>query len=190
MLLLRRKQSMRGSRRKGSGRVQRIMAWHKRWPDGLTLERGNLATPDLVDRLQQWQEEMFRQAGQTVEGMARRGAMARLDQIMVECGNPGWDGEGASPVTKQARAEALRFLLLLPLSFPTPEVDPEPDGGVALEWCLRRHCVFTLYFSGTQVVGYTGIFGGRDVTRYGTEPFVDEVPAQVLRNLQELYATE
>lgn len=190
MQLIRHRKSSRGSRKTTNRPGRQVMARDIRWLAGLIIEPGNVATPELADKFQDWKDEMIRQAGQTVEGKARMDAIARLRDILVECMNPDWDGEDASPVTRQAWSEALRFLLLLPPSFPTPEVDPDSEGSIGLEWCRRRHLVYTVYFSGRQVMVYTGIFGSSDVTRHGSDPFIDAIPPEVLRNLRELYALE
>ena len=98
---------------------------------------------------------------------------------------PNWDGYGAAPLSETACAEAVLFLKKLPMSIPAPEVVPNPDGDISLEWYLRKRVLFVLTFSGKRVISYAGLFGiGAKI--HGTEVFIDSVPSPIIENLCRL----
>ena len=45
-----------------------------------------------------------------------------------------WDGYGALPVSKEAKANALRALTRLETTAPFPAVSPNPNGTLSFEW--------------------------------------------------------
>jgi hypothetical protein len=45
-----------------------------------------------------------------------------------------WDGYGAATISSTATRAARGFVLSLPASFPAPEVSPNSNGTVSLEW--------------------------------------------------------
>lgn len=47
---------------------------------------------------------------------------------------PDWDGEGALPVTKQTRRNAVEGIKGVLLEAPAPEVSPNPNGTLSFEW--------------------------------------------------------
>lgn len=98
---------------------------------------------------------------------------------------PNWDGYGATPLSETACAEAVLFLNKLPLSIPNPEVVPNPDGDISLEWYLRKRVLFVVTFSGKHIISYAGLFG-KVAKLHGTEPFVDSIPSSIIENLCRL----
>jgi hypothetical protein len=61
---------------------------------------------------------------------------ARIEGILAECAVAGWSGDEDSKAVRRESAEAAkRFVSLLEFTrVPLPEVIPEPDGDLALEW--------------------------------------------------------
>jgi hypothetical protein len=50
---------------------------------------------------------------------------------------PDWDGYGAVPISETARSNATRVLDIIeamPVSLPTPEISPNPNGTISMEW--------------------------------------------------------
>lgn len=45
-----------------------------------------------------------------------------------------WDGFGAASIPRQISQAASSFVLSLPVHIPTPEVSPNPNGTISLEW--------------------------------------------------------
>ncbi|MCA9211937.1 MAG: hypothetical protein KDB27_02635, partial [Planctomycetales bacterium] len=51
-----------------------------------------------------------------------------------EASHSNWDGEGSVPVKPSTLQLAKEFVESLPRKYQTPEISPEPDGHVMLEW--------------------------------------------------------
>ncbi len=96
-----------------------------------------------------------------------------------------WDGEGACGIELGAMFEALRFVEDLPESLPVPEVLPEPDGGLALEWYGAPNLVFIASFKGKGTVVYAGMFGQGNLLR-GTEVLRGAVPEAVVDHIRRV----
>lgn len=61
-------------------------------------------------------------------------ALEHLNEVYADCQFSNWDGYGAVPISYYTYHKALCFLEALPSHCPFPEVIPEPDGDLALEW--------------------------------------------------------
>jgi hypothetical protein len=71
-------------------------------------------------------------------------ALAALEEIAVECGEPDWDSHGACSIDPAALDNARDFIRALPDGMPMPELAPEPDGGISLDWVHSRHRMLSL----------------------------------------------
>lgn len=112
-------------------------------------------------------------------------ALGQLRSVYDECSADNWDGYGALPVSAEAAFEATLFLRLLDESFlPMPDISPEVDGGIELEWYKSTSFIFTVNMSGSEILGYSGFYGKRKRT-YGTEPLTKEIPASIARNIAQ-----
>jgi len=104
---------------------------------------------------------------------------------MDECKTQDWDGYGASAIDATTAANVRRFIEDLPAWLPTPEVVPESDGEIALEWNRGPSRVFSVSVGNTAALHYAGLFG-RGVERHGVEPFSGVVSQEILRYIQEV----
>jgi hypothetical protein len=110
-----------------------------------------------------------------------------IEEIFERCRAPNWDGEGASPISQVAVAEAQLLLLTLPIKFPLPEIFPETTGAIALEWYQAPGRRYVATFSGNQTVEFAGLFGtGNEI--YGELRFPMGIPKQMQGHLADLYA--
>lgn len=98
-----------------------------------------------------------------------------LCTLVGDCSSEGWDGYGAAAVKPGAIEEAVRFLRRLPGYVEPPEVGPEPDGCVALEWSHDGVPQFSISFAGTSMLDYAGVFSD-GCSQRGVERFVEFVP--------------
>ena len=113
-------------------------------------------------------------------------ALQSLNEVFVECSEEGWDGYDALPITKNAYIEAKRLIESLPVtSFPMPEVTPEPNGEIELEWYREKRQIFIAGVSGRNEIVYAGLFGVNKA--HGTEYFGDSLPSVIFENLKRLY---
>lgn len=110
---------------------------------------------------------------------------AAIEQLAVECSMANWDGYGASAISVIAKANAQRFVDLLPTDLLEPEVVPDPDGHIALCWDFGRDRVFTISIGEAEAANYAGILG-RDVRRHGQEPFTEGVAKILVESVREI----
>lgn len=120
-------------------------------------------------------------------GRPQKNALTSLEEIIVECSAEGWDGYDAAPVSDDAYDEAKRLLESLPLAtFPMPEIVPEPDGGIGLEWYKGKRQVFVVSLRRMNEIVYAGLYG---LSRtYGTEYFGTSLPRVIIDNLKRLFS--
>ncbi len=96
-----------------------------------------------------------------------------------------WDGYGAKAVTAGAFEESFALLNALPSYIPLPELEPEPDGSIGLEWENGPNRVFTLSVNGKGVIVYAGMFG-KGSKAHGTEVFNDSLPEELVVHVQRI----
>jgi len=116
---------------------------------------------------------------------AKADAISELRAIAEECGEEGWDGEGASAVEPWAVYNAERFIRVFPGECPMPEITPEPDGCVGLDWSVGRSRVFSVSFGSSPRLAYAWLDGtdrGHAVARFDGET----IPRRILDGIREL----
>ena len=64
--------------------------------------------------------------------------ISKLWKIADECGMEDWDGDGAMALDDAAIGNAVSFIRALPAGLPLPELAPEPDGAVSLDWMVSK----------------------------------------------------
>ena len=100
-----------------------------------------------------------RKIGQTLEHSqalfgTKAEVISELSSLADECGEGNWDGEGAYALEPWAVRTAARFIRVLPEDVPMPEVSPEPDGTVALDWAVASNRVFSVSFGNNLRLAY------------------------------------
>jgi len=145
--------------------------------------------PDF-ERLKKYYDDVvnrFRET-ETIRGPLEK-TLESLKQLYEECSEEGWDGYNANPITQDAYFEAKKIIDLLPIySLPMPEIVPEPDGGIALEWYKAKRFVFIISVIEKNEIVYAGLFGPNKT--HGTEFFIDNLPQKIIENLRRLYFQE
>lgn len=112
---------------------------------------------------------------------------AKLDNVMLDCQQAGWDGYGAEPVTPATHAAAKRFIRSLPPGFPTPELAPDPDGCINFEWHRSPRKTLAVSVHPDYRVDFAALLGA--ATIHGSEPFFSEkLPLSVVDLVRRLYA--
>lgn len=111
-----------------------------------------------------------------------------LEELFEECTDEGWDGYNALPISEGAYLEARRIIQSLPMiSFiPMPELTPEPNGEIALEWRKGSRFILVASVRGRNEITYAGLFGLNKT--HGIEYFNDTLPPVLLDNLKRLYS--
>lgn len=123
---------------------------------------------------------------QTYSALHLQIALSEVENLSEELSNENWDGYGATPISRDSAVEVQRFLKLLPPQIPMPEILPEPDGHIGLEWELDHDCWLILSFSGDGKIHYAGKFGGGVRTK-GSEQFFFALPGEIKAKIYRLF---
>jgi hypothetical protein len=105
--------------------------------------------------------------------------LAELARVAKACSQRGWDGYDAQPISPQTQRNARAFLEDLPMWLQAPDIVPEPDGEIAIEWDLGPGRIFSVSIGDTGKLHYAGLFKD-GVERHGVEPFEGVVSTEVL----------
>jgi hypothetical protein len=112
-------------------------------------------------------------------------AYATLERVFQESRDEGWDGYGAKAVSAATRNRARTFLDCLPLWMPVPDIVPEPDGELAIEWHHGADRTFSVSIGETGPLHFAGRFG-RNKERHGVEAFDGEISEEILYYIKQL----
>jgi hypothetical protein len=112
-------------------------------------------------------------------------ALDSLARTAAECSVNGWDGYDAQRIS--ARTEVLARVILesLPMWMPAPDIVPEPDGDLSIEWDFGPDRIFSISIGEMGKLHYAGLLGG-GVERHGVEPFAGVVSTEVLGYIKRL----
>lgn len=112
-------------------------------------------------------------------------AAAVLARLQKECSIKGWDGYDAKPIALQTFARAEIFINALPSWMPSPEIVPESDGELAIEWELSPTEIFSISIGEQPPIHFAGLFG-KDKERHGVEPFEGFISEEILYYINKL----
>ncbi len=115
--------------------------------------------------------------------------LEKLDELYINCSAENWDGYEANPISPDAYFEAKKLLHSLPYVFPMPDILPEPEGEIGLEWYRERGFSFAISVSGQNKIIYAGQFGKNNEI-HGSEDFSGSIPMIVFYALKRLYSKE
>ncbi len=113
-------------------------------------------------------------------------SLGELDGFLEELSVGNWDGFEAEPISKGAAARVKLFLELLPAHIPMPEIIPEPDGNIGLEWEFDGDFWLIFSFSGDGTIHYVGSFG-KGIKAKGSEFFSFEIPSEIAGKICRLF---
>jgi len=85
--------------------------------------------------------------------------ISQLWTLAQDCSQPDWDGAGASAIDMAAIYNAENVIRALPANIPMPELAPEPDGAVSLDWIQSRHRIFSISVSASPRLAYAWLDG-------------------------------
>lgn len=104
---------------------------------------------------------------------------------MDECVETGWDGDEGEPISGIAAKVAADFIRALPKHVPLPEVAPDPDGSISLDWIQARSRLFSLSVCSGNTLAYAWLDGhdrGHAVARFDGQT----VPARILDGIRQI----
>ena len=112
-------------------------------------------------------------------------AISELGRLENECSEPGWDGFNGRPIAALTVVRARTFLCALPSWMTAPDVVPESDGNIAIEWYFGPHRSFSVSLGSDGPVHYAGLFGGEEEI-HGAAPFLGQIPQSIVQLLARL----
>jgi hypothetical protein len=126
-----------------------------------------------------------RQARRAAASSPQSLALDSLARVAAECSATGWDGYDASRISARTESLARVFLESLPMWLPAPDIVPEPDGDLSIEWDFGPDKILSISIGETGKLHYAGLLGG-GVERHGVEPFTGVVSTEVLGYIKRL----
>jgi hypothetical protein len=117
-------------------------------------------------------------------------ALTTLGRVLEECAEPGWDGYRARAVSEATARRVETFINALPMSLTAPEIVPEPDGEIAIDWHFSPTLQLSISVGLEGPLHFAGVIGeayGQPRVRHGTEPFEGSVGGDLLRYIHELH---
>jgi len=112
-------------------------------------------------------------------------AISGIWALVAAHAEPGWDGEEARPISAAAGRMAAAFVRALPEDVPMPELAPEPDGSISLDWIQSRTRLFSISAGKRDRLAYAWLDGtdsGHGVARFDEE----RIPPLVLDAIREI----
>jgi hypothetical protein len=112
-------------------------------------------------------------------------ALENLADIKRQCSKPKWDGYNAEPISAETLARLVAFLRAMPENIPTPDLVPEPDGEVSVEWQVSPRRFFSVSVGPHARLAYAGMLGA---TRWhGVEFFYGGLPQEIIRGVLKIW---
>lgn len=121
----------------------------------------------------------------SVSGQALNRVIYEISALAEELSVENWDGYGAAPISPGSSSAAIQFLSRLPSIASMPEVVPDPDGSIALEWERGSDYWLLLNFSSDWKISYAAKFGENRAK--GTEEFSGTVPPEIYDKIYRIF---
>jgi hypothetical protein len=109
-----------------------------------------------------------------------------LGEIAVECARPNWDGYTAKPINRSTIVRTLAFIDCLPSAMSSPDIIPQADGELAIEWQISPRQVFAVSIGECGPIHYAGLFG-KDGESHGVARFETSIPEEISFYLDKLF---
>ncbi len=105
--------------------------------------------------------------------------------LVDECAEADWDGEEGEPISERSAELTAAFIRAMPDDVPLPELAPEPDGSLSLDWIQSRSRLFSLSIGPTSRLAYAWLDGTdreHGVARFDGE----KVPSRILEGIKRI----
>ena len=107
-----------------------------------------------------------------------------LDDISHRCGQSNWDGDNSDPILPVTCDHALRLIEALPADVGHPDITPEPDGHILLEWYHSPARVLAVSISSEGVLYWSGLDDA--VRETGAVKFDQNIPTNLLNWIRRI----
>ena len=108
-----------------------------------------------------------------------------LDNLMLDCFRPGWDGHNARAMSPAAYGIAQRFVRALPAGIECPTLSADPDGCAVFEWYASPRRLVYVSVHPDFRVDYAALFGSSRI--HGSSPFFDQLPPELLDLVRRVF---
>jgi hypothetical protein len=108
----------------------------------------------------------------------------QLIDAYSEASQPDWDGEGSTAIAPATLQLAKAFVESLPRKYQTPEIAPEPDGHVNLEWYNGKRRLLSVSVDPDGRLHWAALIGSEDPR--GSCFFFGEAPKTLLHLLRRV----
>jgi hypothetical protein len=109
-------------------------------------------------------------------------------EVLEDCSDAGWDGYHASPINPFSAFQCIRLIELLPEGLLAPDIVPEPDGSIGLEWQNASNATLIVSI-GEHQIDFAEIAENKTRTT-GVRSFSNEISQDVLDILARHFALE
>lgn len=150
----------------------------------MMLPSSSPGSSEASERISDYFRQAKNQAHAAASTLQSRSAVL-LARLAHECGVAGWDGYDAAPISVATCDRVQAFIDALPCWMPTPEIVPETDGEIAVEWDLSPNRIFSVSIGEQGPLHFAGLFGPNK-ERHGVEPFEDSVPEDIFSYISQL----
>lgn len=90
---------------------------------------------------------------------AKQAVLSELRTITADCSAANWDNSGAVAIDSAAFQKAADAIRTLPDGFPLPEVAPEPDGALSMDWIRTPYRLYSLSVGPMNRLAYAWLDG-------------------------------
>lgn len=125
-------------------------------------------------------------SSQSFSGQALQYVLNDIEIVVTENSHSNWDGCGAEPISQEAASDASIFLSLLPSALPMPEIVPEPDGDIGLEWEKDRDNWLIVSCGKNKIISYAWKISGQG-RGDGNFKFSGGIPKTIIYIIQILF---
>lgn len=106
----------------------------------------------------------------------------RLREVGEACSERNWGGEDEAPLAPTTIRYAEKFLELLPSRFQSPDVIPEPNGALSLEWWYSQFRSVIVAFHAEPKIEFSVLMSAEN-GNFGHCRFDGLIPLDVFRQL-------
>lgn len=138
---------------------------------------------DAAKTLQDYQREFERFNEQSVT-FSNLPLGDQLIDAFAEASAPDWDGAGSVAVHPETLTLAKDFIESLPRKYQTPEISPEPDGHINLEWYVNKRRLLSISVNPDGRLHWAALICSEDPR--GSCVFLGQAPKTILHVLSRV----
>jgi hypothetical protein len=148
---------------------------------GPLLRLGNAVSPSAEEVDKKLAEVVIAEERSRALAGSKLDAISAVWDVAAEASQEDWNGEGAIAVDSVTAGNAVRFIQTLPAFLTMPEISPEPDGGISLDWIESRARVLSISIGRSRSLPIAWLDG--NTRGYCVVSFDEDMPNRVLNEI-------